>query len=78
MTTTIKYNANCTAAMFTGVTSLYGQTKTYIQCIHRDQDWWQQQLPKLKHFYFRALFLELAYPMKGKGEIREPATDSYP
>ena len=47
----------------------------HVERIHRDQDWWQQQLPKLKHY---ALLPELASPMKGKGEIREPATDSYP
>lgn len=44
----------------------------HVERIQRDQDWWDQQLPKLKTFYFDALLPELACPRFGKGGIREP------
>lgn len=49
----------------------------HVERIFRDQTWWNQQLPKLRNFYFSALLPELAYPRYGKGGIREPglATD---
>ncbi len=49
----------------------------HVKRITWDNDWWQQQLPKLKQFYFDALLPELACPRQGKGEIREPATASH-
>ena len=45
----------------------------HIERIHREHDWWEQQLPKLEQFYFDALLPELACPRQGKSEIREPA-----
>lgn len=48
----------------------------HVERIHRDQDWWKQQLAKLKEFYFDALLPELACPRRGKGGIREPAMSS--
>ena len=48
----------------------------HIERIHRDNDWFQQQMDKLTTFYFEALLPELACPRKGKGGIREPATVS--
>ena len=44
----------------------------HVERIFRDQTWWNQQLPKLRNFYFSALLPELAYPRYGKGGIREP------
>ena len=41
----------------------------HVECIQKDQDWWDQQLPKLKTFYFDALLPELAWPRFGKGGL---------
>ena len=46
----------------------------HVERIHRDQAWWNQQLAKLKEFYFNSLLPELSCPRYGKGGIREPAT----
>ena len=48
----------------------------HVEHIPRDPDWWKQQLPRLKEFYFDALLPELACPRHGKGRIREPPTAS--
>ena len=48
----------------------------HVERIFRDPDWWKQQLPRLKHFYFDAFLPELACPRRGKGGVREPATVS--
>ena len=44
----------------------------HIERISRDKEWWQQQIPKLRNFYFGALLPELSCPRHGKGGIREP------
>ena len=44
----------------------------HVERVHRDRKWWDQQLPKLKAFYYDALLPELACPRSGKGAIREP------
>ncbi len=51
----------------------------HIERIYRDVMWWKEQIPKLKDFYFCALFPELASPRQGIGCIREPevATITY-
>ena len=41
----------------------------HVERIWRDTDWWQQQLPKLKSFYFDSLLPELACPRYHKGGI---------
>ena len=46
----------------------------HVERIPREGEWWTQQLPKLKEFYFGALLPELACPRQGKGGIREPTT----
>ena len=47
-----------------------------IERISRNKTWWDQQLPKLKAFYFDALLPELACPGHGKGGIRETTDPS--
>ena len=44
----------------------------HIERVFRDQKWWEEQLSKLKSFYFDALLPELASPRHRKGGIREP------
>lgn len=44
----------------------------HVERIPRDPDWWRQQLPRLKDFYFDALLPKLACPRRGKCGIREP------
>ncbi len=44
----------------------------HIERINRNDMWWNEQIPKLKDFYFGALFPELASPRHGIGCIREP------
>ena len=48
----------------------------HVQRIPWNPDWWKQQLPRLKEFYFDALLPELACPRHGKGGIREPPAAS--
>ena len=48
----------------------------HVERIPRNPNWWKQQLPRLKDFYFDALLPELACPRRGKGGIREPPTAS--
>lgn len=48
----------------------------HVERINRDQAWWNEQLSKLKVFYFESLLPELSSPRYGKGGIREPATTS--
>ena len=48
----------------------------HVQRIPWNPDWWKQQLPQLKEFYFDALLPELACPRQGKGGIREPPAAS--
>ena len=67
MTITTKYNVKCTAMKENGVTLCYAQ-----RMIYRNTKWWDEQLPTLKSFYFRALLPELSCPRYGKGTIREP------
>ncbi len=43
-----------------------------IQRITRDNKWWEEQLPRIKNFYFNALLPELACPRYRQGGIREP------
>ena len=51
---------------------LHTEKDIHIERIPRNKMWWDQQLPKLKAFYFDALLPELAHPRHGKGGIREP------
>ena len=44
----------------------------HVERIYRNTKWWDEQLPILKSFYFRALLPELSCPRYGKGTIREP------
>ena len=48
------------------------EKEMHIKRIHFYSAWWEQQIPKLKTFYFDALLPELAYPRYGSGPIREP------
>ena len=48
----------------------------YVPCIFWDPNWWKQQLPRLKEFYFDTLLTEVACPGHGKGGIREPPAAS--
>ena len=43
----------------------------HIQRIYRNTEWWEQQLPKLKAFYFDTVLPELTCPRYTKGGIRE-------
>lgn len=43
-----------------------------VERITRDRKWWDEQLQKLKVFYFTALLPELACPRYRQGGIREP------
>lgn len=47
------------------------EKELHIQRIFRERDWWQEQIPKLHSFYFKALLPELACPRHGRGGIRE-------
>ena len=47
----------------------------HIERIYRDKDWWEEQLPSLEKFYFKALLPELASPRHRHGGIREPAPE---
>ena len=49
----------------------------YIERIQFDQQWWQNQLPKIKTFYFNALLPELACPRHHTGGIREPTQSTW-
>jgi len=44
----------------------------HVERIFRDRKWWEEQLDKLKYFYFESLLPELACPRHRKGGIREP------
>ena len=44
----------------------------HVEHIHRDSDWWGEQLEKLRKFYYSALLPELAIPRNNNGGIREP------
>ena len=44
----------------------------FIERITRDSKWWEEQVPKLKDFYFKSLLPELACPRYRQGGIREP------
>ena len=44
----------------------------HVERISRDKKWWDEQLPKLETFYFKALLPELAHPRYTSGGIREP------
>ena len=44
----------------------------HIERIYRNTKWWNEQMKKLKVFYFGALLPELACPRYGTGGIREP------
>ena len=44
----------------------------HVERIHRDQERWDKQLPKLEVFYFNGMLPELACPRYRKGGIREP------
>lgn len=43
-----------------------------IERIYRNAKWWDEQMEKLRVFYFNALLPELACPRHEKGGIREP------
>ncbi len=47
----------------------------FIQRVTRDQEWWQDKLPKLTFFNFEALLPELAHKRYNCGGIREPPAD---
>ena len=44
----------------------------HVERIQRDREWWEDQMPKLKKFYFDAMLPELACPRYRHGGIREP------
>ena len=44
----------------------------HVERVYQDREWWSEQLPKLKLFYYDALLPELANPRHDKGGIREP------
>ncbi len=48
----------------------------HIERIERNKDWWEEQLPKLKEFYFNSLLPELASPRYRNGGIRESGEQS--
>ena len=48
----------------------------HVERIYRDSIWWQQQLKKLRKFFFTALLPELACPRHRKGGIRESVSYS--
>ena len=52
------------------------QKELHIERIRRDHSWWNEQIHKLKTFYFNALLSELACPRYNKGGIREPLDNS--
>ena len=52
------------------------QNELHIERIRRDHSWWNEQIHKLKTFYFSALLPELACPRYNKGGIREPFANS--
>ena len=39
----------------------------HVERVYRDREWWSEQLPKLKLFYYDALLPELANPRHDKG-----------
>ena len=47
----------------------------HVKRIQMDHIWWEQQIEKLREFYFSALLPELACPRQGKGGIREPLAE---
>ena len=59
MIATTKCNANSSVQIWNAVTLLCAQKKTFILT-----DRWDQQLPKLKAFYFEALL-----PAQGMGKV---------
>ncbi len=44
----------------------------HVKRLFRDRKWWEEQLDKLKYFYFESLLPELACPHHRNGGIREP------
>ena len=58
MTTTIRSSVSCTAQKELGATLLSEQKKT--ERIQFDEQWWQNQLPKIKN-YFSMLFYGCIY-----------------
>ena len=65
----------CTNTMWCDF-AVHTEKDIHIERISRNKMWWDQQLPKLKAFYFDALLPELACPRHGKGGIREPTEPS--
>ena len=48
------------------------EKELHVERFYRNVEWWGEQIPKLRTFYFEALLPQLACPRHHKGGIREP------
>ncbi len=70
MTITSRFSVKCTAVTQSGVILLSIRKKV---CMSKEYlEIFEEQLDKLKYFYFESLLPELACPRHCKGGLREP------